>query len=126
MDLWHGYSSELEGRRLALCTYLLGYKGFTEGVTVIEARGVQLSEHHHYLVYTSEMWPGDAGGALFLHNGKLVGIHTDGINHLQELKEMELDDVSDRISQVEESVREAISSLSSGSIATLATTFRLI
>ncbi len=132
MDVWQGNSAELVGEHLALCTYLLGREDklagrFEQCIVVLPAHGVKLSDNHHYLMYTSKVWPGDLGSALFSYEGQLVGFHTKGIHHLQKLQRKEGDDINGRLKQLESFVSEANSGIANGCtcIAVLATAFKL-
>ena len=59
-----------------------------------------------------------------MHDGKLVGLHLDGVNHLKELMEHESADLSTRVGQLEASVKDVIRSVATGFVAVLASSFK--
>ena len=82
-----------------------------------------LSRHGNHLVYTSPYAaPGDSGGALLLEDGRVVGIHVEGINNLKE-RFRRKKEVEDRLTAVEMSIDAAIASISQGSVALLGKSF---
>ena len=134
LESYEGDPASLPGTQLALCTFSVGVAEdldddeladkFAPGIGVMPASGVKLSKHNHFLVYTSTTWPGDSGGALVMHDGKLVGLHLDGVNHLKELVEYESADLPTRVGQLEASVKDVIRSVANGCVAVLASSFK--
>jgi len=127
LPLYRGPSGSLVGRQLALCAFQLGihqelHEWSSSSVGVMPATGVKLSRQEHHLMYSSDTWPGDSGGALVMHNGELVGLHLMGVNALKEKLER-LQDLEERVTAVEESLESAARSVASGCIALLASVF---
>jgi V8-like Glu-specific endopeptidase len=89
---------------------------------VMPANAVKLSREMHHLLYTSNTWPGDSGGALVMYNGELVALHLAGVNALKEQLERKRG-LQERISAVEESLESAARSMANGCIALLAHVF---
>ena len=121
LEPYEGDPASLVRAQLALCTFSVGIaedldddelaENFAHCIGVMPASGVKLSKHNHFLVYTSTMWAGDSGGALVIHDGKLVGLHLDGVNHLKELMEHESADLPTGVGQLEASVKDVIRSV---------------
>ena len=42
------------------------------------------SSHFKHILYDSATFDGDCGSALVLHDGKVLGLHVEGINQLKE------------------------------------------
>ena len=134
LESYEGDSARLPGAKLALCTFSVAIAEdldddeladeFAQSIGVMPASGLKLSKHKHFLVYTSTTWPGDSGGALVMHDGKLVGLHLDGVNHLKELVEYESADLSSRVGQLDASVKDVIRSVATGFVAVLASSFK--
>ena len=61
---------------------------------------------------------GDSGAALILSDGRLIGMHTEGVNHMRE-RIRQAETVEDRLSSVEQSLDTAIESVAQGAIALL-------
>lgn len=90
--------------------------GFTKATTIV------LSEHERHLFYHCPTFAGDSGAALIVENGRLVGIHQEGINQLR--ARLEREEVEDRLKEVEGSVDQILrGGLSQGSMALLVHTF---
>lgn len=128
LSVYTGDANVLKCKRLAMCAFQFAIEGdlpeFTpSSLGVMPAQGVKLSAHSDFLVYTSETWPGDSGGALVMRAGELVGLHIDGVNHLKELSHQSDDDLEVRVTSLESSLRSAIKSVSHGCVAVLARKF---
>ena len=127
LPLYNGPSSSLVGKQLALCAFQLGiheelHEWSSSSVGVMPATGVKLSREAHHLLYTSDTWPGDSGGALVLYSGELVGLHLAGVNALKEQFEQKRT-LNERVTAVEESLESAARSVASGCVALLAHVF---
>lgn len=121
--------SSLVGQQLALCAFQLGIKDelpewSPSSLGVLPAVGIKLSRDQHYLLYSSDTWSGDSGGALVTFNGSLVGLHLMGVNALK-VQLQQKNDLDERLSVLEESVQSAVKSVANGCIALLAHVFAL-
>ena len=134
LESYEGDPASLIRAQLALCTFSVGTaedsdddelaENFADGIGVMPASGVKLSKDNRFLVYTSTMWAGDSGGALVMHDGKLVGLHLDGVNHLKELMKHESADLPTHVGQLDASVKDVIRSVAKGCVAVLASSFK--
>lgn len=127
LPLYSGPSFGLVGKQLAMCAFQLGiHEELPEwshsSLGVMPATGVKLSRQEHHLLYASDTWPGDSGGALVMYNGELVGLHIGGVNALKEKFEKKRTR-KQRMSAVEDSLESAARSVASGCIALLANVF---
>ena len=116
---YNGPLSALEGENLALCAFQLAIReehpGFRlGGMSVMSASGCQLSPLQRHLLYSCTTWAGDSGGALLMHDGRLVGIHLEFVNALREELERKTV-VEDRLTNVEESLKELVKGAGQGS-----------
>lgn len=129
LSVYTGDANVLIGQTLGMCAYQFGIQGELKdefpcaSLGVMPAQGIKLSANQDFLVYTSQTWPGDSGGALVMQGGELVGLHLDGVNHIKELAEHEDGDLENRVSALEASVKDAIASVSTGCVAVLARKF---
>ena len=129
VPLFTGEPGDLLGQEFALCSYqfkldkdLSSYK-FTPGqMGVMRAIGSKLSEHEHYILYESNTWSGDSGGALIVYDGQLAGIHLAMVNDLDNRIDQK-GTLKERMTSVEASVKSIIGSMSSGCVGLLSTTF---
>ena len=64
--------------------------------------------------------PGDSGAALILSSGRVIGMHTEGVNHMRERKR-QAETTEERLTSVEQSLDTAIESVAQGAIALLMT-----
>ena len=84
----------------------------------LQARPIKLSRNGQHLVYECACAPGDSGAALILSSGKVIGMHTEGVNHMRERKR-QAQTVEERLSSVEQSLDSAVESVAQGAIALL-------
>lgn len=63
-----------------------------------------------------------SGAVLILCGGNVIGMHTEGVNHMRERMRL-AQTVEECLSSVEESVASAVESVSQGAIALLAPAF---
>lgn len=127
VPLYKGPSTSLVGQRMALCAFQPGiHEELPEwsagSVGVMPATGVKLSREPHHLLYASDTWPGDSGGALVMYSGELVGLHLFGVNAWKE-QPQQRHSLDERVTAVEESLESAARSVASGCIALLAHVF---
>lgn len=122
LETYQGDPASLPDARLALCPLSLGVADdvadlminlnladtFDHGISIVPASGVMVSKHNHFLAYTSTMWPSDTGAPLVTRDGELVGLHLDGVSHLQDLTEHETVGVPTLVGQLDSSVKDVI------------------
>ena len=82
-----------------------------------------VSKRKHHAIYTAPTWSGDSGAALVLKNGKVVGIHVEGVNAAKELIAQK-ESVDERLTDVELSLASLVKSTATGAVALLSTAFR--
>ena len=83
---------------------------------------MRISSRMHHMVYECNSWPGDSGASLAMYDGKVVGMHLEGLNAIKELMERKRT-LSERMTEVEESLESAASSVAQGAVALLSTSF---
>lgn len=81
-----------------------------------------MSRDHHYLVFYCACAPGNSVAALLYSNDRLIGMQTEGINHMRE-RVRHAETTEERGSLIEESLDSAIQSVARGAIALLASAF---
>jgi hypothetical protein len=109
------------GDRFVLAAYQIGImeemKEFQLSLGIVNCTAVKVSKHH--LVYQGDTHPGDSGGALVVHEGKVIGIHLGGVNALQARLSQQLA-VADRLNAAEDSIDGLIHGAAQGCVSLLA------
>ena len=113
------------GTTLALCAFQTAIQEhapeFGCRMGVMPATAVRVSPHERHLLYACTTYAGDSGGALLMHDGQLVGIHLEFVNALRENLARKVD-VTERLTDVEESLDELMAGAGQGTcVALLAT-----
>lgn len=126
LQLYSGSLDALSGEPMAFCEFSFGrcedQPDFASGMGVMHAEGLKLSKSRQHLIFKSEVWTGDSLAALLMYEGQLVGLHVAGVNWLREsLKHKQ--NLKERLSDVEESLEEAVRSVRTGWVAVLAQAF---
>jgi hypothetical protein len=123
LEMYNGHFEKLTGTQLVLCSFLLAIKEelseFSLNLKVMTVNVMGLSHHKHHILYGTTAFPGDSGGAIVVWDGKLVGIHLDSVNALQEKYERK-GDVTKRMRVVEDSLENLACSVSEGFVGLLA------
>jgi hypothetical protein len=122
LEPWQDAPQSLMGRRVTLCAFQIGISEHlsefqTSDMGVMSASIVKVSRDHHHLVMQSDTWPGDSGGAVVLHDGRLIGIHLEGVNSLREKFCHDALDEAGFRSEVASSLESAANSVATGCIA---------
>ena len=113
------------GTTLALCAFQTAIQEhapeFGCRMGAMPATAVRVSPHERHLLYACTTYAGDSGGALLMHDGQLVGIHLEFVNALRENLARKVD-VTERLTDVEESLDELMTGAGQGTcVALLAT-----
>ena len=82
-----------------------------------------MSKKKNHATYTAPTWSGDSGAALVMKNGKVVGIHVEGVNAAKELIAQK-ESVDERLTDVELSLASLVKNTAAGAVALLAAAFR--
>jgi hypothetical protein len=127
LEMYNGNFEKLTGTQLILCSFLLAIKEelseFSLSLKVMRLDVMGLSEHKHHILYGTNAFPGDSGAAIVVWDGKLVGIHLDAVNALQEKYERE-GDLTARMGVVEDSLENLACSVSEGFVGLLASVLK--
>ncbi len=84
---------------------------FSEGFLVVRGELVKISDHH--IVYSSNLFSGDSGGAVICSDdGNVIGMHQETVNQANE----KLDEEDVTLTAVNKSVESIIGGLSQGFI----------
>ena len=110
---------------LALCYFQTAIQEYTPQLDcrmgVMPAAAVRVSPRERHLLYACPTYAGDSSGALLMHDGQLVGIHREFVNALRENLARKIG-VTERLTDVEESLDELMTSAGQGTcVALLAT-----
>ena len=124
LELYNGNFERLAGTELVLCSFLLAIKEqlseFSLRLKVMKVSVMGLSGHKHHILYGTTAFPGDSGAGLVVWDGKLVGIHLDSVNTLQEKYDRDDEDLNVRMGVVEDSLENLACSVSDGFVGLLA------
>ena len=82
---------------------------------------MRFSNKGHFIVYEAKCWPGDSSAALLLYEGKVLGMHQEGVNTL--VSRFDRQEVVDRLDSLEESMLGAARSVGQGGIGLLSKHF---
>lgn len=121
---------ETMGAPLSLCVFQTGMQNelvhFRQGIHLeiglMPAYGCRLSDKPHHLLYDVRSWAGDAGTAVVLFDGEVVGMHVEVADALME--QLDRDQLSDhQMQDVAESLAAAAANTPQSGVALLCHVF---
>jgi len=127
---YSGDSEDLVGQNMVLCAFQIALDedlpGELQSIGFMRATGSKVSRKGHHLVYESNAWCGDPGGALVLYDGEVAGMHQESINGIREFARQEEvlgGGSNERYQRLASSLQSVLQSISQGSLALLSHVF---